>query len=53
MGKEVMLRYMLAFELTGKHSEPKTEKYTARDNIPSRREGPKNRWCKKTIKLIG
>jgi hypothetical protein len=44
MGKEVMLRYMLGFELSGKPSEPKTEMYTARDNIPNRKEGPKNRW---------
>ena len=44
MGKEVMIRYMLGFEILGKPSEPKTEKYTARDNIPSRREGPKDRW---------
>jgi hypothetical protein len=28
----------------GKPSEPKTELYTARNNIPNRREGPKNRW---------
>ena len=45
MEKEVVLRYMLGFELLGgKPSEPKTEVYTARDNIPSRREGPKDRW---------
>ena len=44
MEKEVMLRYMLGFELLGKPSQPKTEAYTARDNIPSRREGPKDRW---------
>jgi len=44
MGKEVMLRYMLGFEISGKPSEPKTEMYTARNNIPDRREGPKNRW---------
>jgi hypothetical protein len=44
MGKEVMLRYMLGFEISGKPSEPKTELYTARNNIPNRREGPKNRW---------
>lgn len=29
---------------TPRPSEPKTEKYTARNNIPSRREGPKDRW---------
>jgi len=44
MGKEVMLRYMLGFEISGKPSEPKTEMYTARNNIPNRKEGPKNRW---------
>ena len=44
MGKEVMLRYMLGFEISGKPSEPKTELYTARNNNPHRREGPKNRW---------
>ena len=44
MGKEVMLRYMLGFEIFGKPSEPKTEMYTARNNFPNRREGPKNRW---------
>jgi hypothetical protein len=44
MGKEVMLRYMLGFELLGKPSEPKTELYIARNNIPERREGPKDRW---------
>lgn len=44
MGKEVMLRYMLGFEILGKPSEPKIETYTARKNIPNRSEGPKNRW---------
>ena len=44
MEKEVMLRYMLGFEISGKPSEPKTELYTARNNIPNRKEGPKNRW---------
>lgn len=44
MGKEVMLRYMIGFELLGKPSEPKTEMYIARNNIPNRREGPKERW---------
>jgi hypothetical protein len=44
MGKEVMLRYMLSFEISGKPSEPKTEMYTARNNTPNRKEGPKNRW---------
>lgn len=43
MGKEVMLRYMLGFEILGKPTEPKTEMYTARNNFPNRREGPKNR----------
>ena len=42
MGKEVMLRYMLGFEISGKPSEPKTEMYTARNNIPNRKESPKN-----------
>ncbi len=44
MGKEVMLRYIIAFELLGKPSEPTTEMYIARNNIPNRREGPKTRW---------
>jgi len=44
MGKEILIRYMLGFEILGKPSEPKTETYTARNNIPNRREGPKNRW---------
>jgi hypothetical protein len=44
MGKEVMLRYMMGFEILDKPSEPKTEMYTARNNFPSRREGPKDRW---------
>ena len=44
IGKEVMLRYMLGFEILEKPSEPKTEIYTARNNIPDRKEGPKNRW---------
>ena len=39
-----MLRYMIGFELLGKPSEPKTEMYIARNNIPNRREGPKERW---------
>jgi hypothetical protein len=34
MGKEVMLRYMLGFEILGKPTEPKTEMYTARKNFP-------------------
>ena len=44
MGKEVMIRYMLCFEILKKPSEPKTEMYIARNQIPNRREGPKNRW---------
>lgn len=44
MGKEVMLRYMLGFEISGKPSDPKTEMYIARTNFPNRQEGPKNRW---------
>jgi hypothetical protein len=44
MGKEVMLRYMLGFEILGKPTEPKTEMYTARKNFPDKTEGPKNRW---------
>lgn len=44
MGKEVMLRYMIGFELLGKPSEPRTEMYIARNNFPDRREGPKTRW---------
>ncbi len=44
MEKEVTLRYMLGFEISTKPFEPKTELYTARNNIPNRREGPKNRW---------
>jgi hypothetical protein len=44
MEKEVLLRYMIGFELLGKPLEPKTEMYTARNNIPKRKEGPKERW---------
>jgi hypothetical protein len=44
MGKEVVIRYMLGFEVAGKPSEPKTEMYTARKNIPNKTEGPKDRW---------
>ena len=44
MEKEVVLRYMLGFEIKGKPSEPKVEMYIARNNFPDRREGPKNRW---------
>ena len=44
MEKEVVLRYMLGFEISDKPSEPKSEIYTARNNFPDRREGPKNRW---------
>jgi hypothetical protein len=35
---------MLGFEILEKPSEPKTEIYTARNNIPERKEGPQNRW---------
>lgn len=41
--KPVELRYMLGFEVTGV-SEPKTETYTARENFPKKKEGPKQRW---------
>jgi hypothetical protein len=44
MGKKVMLRYMLGFEISSKPLEPKTEIYLARKNIPKRKEGPKKRW---------
>lgn len=44
MEKDVMLRYMLGFEILEKPSEPKTEIYIARNNIPERKEGPQNRW---------
>ena len=44
MGKEIMIRYMLSFEIIGTPSEPKTESYVARNNFPNRREGPKDRW---------
>jgi hypothetical protein len=44
MEKDVLLRYMLAFEIAGKPLEPQTEMYTARNNRPKRREGPKERW---------
>ena len=44
MKKDVMLRYMLGFEILDKPSQPKTEKYTARKNIPKKTEGPKDRW---------
>jgi len=44
MGKKVTLRYMLGFEILGKPSEPKTDLYIARANIPHKREGPKKRW---------
>jgi hypothetical protein len=42
--KEVVLQYMLGFEILGKPFEPKAEMYVARNNFPDRREGPKNRW---------
>ncbi len=44
MEKEVVLRYMLGFEISGNPSEPKAEMYIARNNFPDKREGPKNRW---------
>jgi hypothetical protein len=44
MGKKVVLRYMLGFEISGAPLEPKSETYIARNNIPKRREGPKQRW---------
>jgi hypothetical protein len=44
MKKNVELRYMLSFEISGAPMQPTTELYTARDNIPKRREGPKQRW---------
>ncbi len=44
MGKDVLLRYMLGFEISGAPLEPKTEIYIARNNIPERKEGPKERW---------
>ena len=44
MKKDVELRYMLSFEISGAPMQPTTELYTARDNIPKRREGPKQRW---------
>jgi hypothetical protein len=44
MQKDVLLRYMIAFEVTTKPSEPKTEQYVARNNFPTRREGPNERW---------
>lgn len=43
MGKPVELRYMLGFGVC-KISEPMVECYTARENKPERREGPKKRW---------
>jgi hypothetical protein len=44
MKKDVLLRYMIAFEVSAKPLEPKTEIYVARNNFPDRREGPKERW---------
>ena len=44
MEKEVTLRYMIGFEIVAKPSEPTTEMYTAKKNIPNKTEGPKNRW---------
>ena len=35
---------MLGFEISGTPLEPKTEIYLARNNIPERKEGPKQRW---------
>ncbi|VVB93440.1 Uncharacterised protein [uncultured archaeon] len=42
-GKPVELRFMLGFEAC-KISEPIVECYTARKNIPEKKEGPKKRW---------
>ncbi len=44
MEKEVMLRYMLGFEISGKPQEPKIETYIARANFARKSEGPKQRW---------
>lgn len=40
--KPVELRFMNGFDVT-KVLEPKTESYTARENIPEKKEGPKKR----------
>lgn len=44
MQKDVVLRYMLGFEISAIPSKPQTETYIARNNIPQRREPSKNRW---------
>ncbi|MDR0373316.1 MAG: hypothetical protein LBI79_07170 [Nitrososphaerota archaeon] len=44
MQKNVMIRYMLGFEISTVPLEPRTETYTARNNIPKKRKGPKKRW---------
>jgi hypothetical protein len=44
MQKDVVLRYMLGFEIYKVPHEPQTETYTARNNIPEKRTGPKERW---------
>lgn len=41
--KPVELRFMLGFEVS-RISEPWTESYTARKNIPEKKEGPSRRW---------
>lgn len=41
--KPVELRFMLGFDVSIV-SEPKAESYTARENLPEKKEGPKNRW---------
>ena len=44
MQKDVVLRYMLGFEISAIPQEPHTETYTARNNISKKRNGPKERW---------
>ena len=45
MGRRpVGIRYMLGFDIKAKPLEPRTEPYTARKNIPKKKEGPRNRW---------
>jgi hypothetical protein len=41
--KPVELRFMLGFKVT-EVEEPQIETYTARENNPEKREGPKERW---------
>lgn len=43
MEKPVELRFMLGFPID-RVSEPTTELYTARKNIPGKKEGPRERW---------